>query len=725
MRRFLLGLAAVAITATAAHAQRRTDSIPRDTVRLTPITVTATRSAVDVFNVPAPVTVLDRATIRERAPNSVSDLFRGLPGLDVSGIGANQVRPIIRGQRGARILLLTDGIRLSNSRRQQDFGEIPALVDISAVERVEVVRGPSSVLYGSDAIGGVINIITNRPALPGLHGSAGYRYSGYDNQRRVTGSLAGRFGDLTVRARGSYRNTDPYRAPAGSFGNITLANGVRVEDSGVQDESFDGYLGYGLASGQDIFVKYERYNADSAGFGFVDPAAFSPGDPLIQIRYPTQRFNKVSAGYRGIGVPLPFADRVDAVAYWQDNDRRLNIDIQIPTGGAPGPDSVVINQRNVTGIETVGGRLEFAKLIGSAVTLTYGVDFFRDATTNTDTSMSTAFFTAPPFPGGPTVFEDPVATDPNVPNASFRSIGAFVQSEIKFAPRATAILGARYQDVNASTRATPGLTGPTVDATDRTVVGAANVIVGLTNRVSVLGSVGRAFRSPNLVERFFNGPTPEGLGFQVPNTNLKAETSFNVDLGLRYRDSRFYFEGFVFQNQIFDGIRIQATGDTVAALPAFSNVNVEKLRARGVELNGDLQLQFGFGVGAHFTRLDTKNVTEDQNSPVGSSFSTQIGGFLRYRDPSGRFFGEYAVRHNGERGDAGILPGNPIGTTLPAFTVHSLRAGVTVFRRGTQAHRVTVAVRNLTNELYAEFSNASFFRPEPGRYLVVAYDLTF
>ncbi len=723
MRRFLFAAAAVAITATTAHAQRRTDSIPRDTVRLTPIVVTATRRAVDVFNVPVPVSVLDRATIRERVPNSVSDLFRGLPGLDVSGIGANQVRPVIRGQRGARILLLTDGIRLSNSRRQQDFGEIPALVDISAVERVEVVRGPASVLYGSDAIGGVINIITNRSALPGLHGSAGYRYSGHDDQQRVVGSVAGKFGDLTVRARGSYRDTDPYSAPAGSFGNITLANDVRVEDSGVQDESFDGYLGYDLSSGQDVFVKYERYSADSAGFGFVDPAAFSPGDPLVQIRYPRQRFDKVTAGYRGIGVTLPFADRVDAVAYWQDNDRLLNFDLQIPTGGAPGPDSVVVNQRNVTSIETVGGRLEFAKLIGSAVTLTYGVDFFRDATTNTDTSMSATYFAAPPFPGGPTVFEDPTVTTPNVPNARFRSIGAFVQSEIAIAPRATVILGARYQDVNASTRETPGLTGPTVSATDRTVVGAANVIVGLTNRVSVLGSVGRAFRSPNLIERFFNGPI-EGL-FQVPNTDLEAETSFNVDLGLRYRDSRFYFEGFVFQNQIFDGIRSQATGDTVATLPAFTNVNVEELRARGVELNGDVQLPLGFGVGAHFTHLDTQNVTEDQNSPIGDGFSTQIGGFLRYRAPSGRFFGEYTVRHNGERDDSEILSGNPIGTTLPAFTVHSLRAGVTVFRRGTHAHRVTVAVRNLTNELYAEFANASFFRPEPGRHLVVAYDLTF
>ena len=113
------------------------------------------------------MSVIDSAAIAEQPPNTATDLLRELPGVDVIGTGTNQVRPSIRGQRGQRILLLQDGMRLNNARRQQDFGEIPALVDVSTIQRVEVVRGPASVLYGTDAIGGVMNIITRAPSFEG------------------------------------------------------------------------------------------------------------------------------------------------------------------------------------------------------------------------------------------------------------------------------------------------------------------------------------------------------------------------------------------------------------------------------------------------------------------------------------------------------------------------------------------------------------------------------
>jgi len=701
------------------------DSTRKDstTVRMTPIVVTATRTERSVFETPTPVSVLDRETIRERAPNSVSDLFRGLAGLDVTGVGTNQVRPVIRGQRGQRVLVMEDGLRLNNSRRQQDFGELPALVDIASAERVEIVRGPASVLYGSDAIGGVVNVITQRPALDGLHGAAGYRYSSSDDQQHVTGNVNGRFGRLSLLGRGSFRTTNPYSAPAGTYGDITLGQDTRVNDSGVDDYTAEGYLGYQIARGHDAFVRYERYAADSSGFGWVDPAAYAPSEPLIQIRYPFQRFDKVSAGYHGIDLGLPVADKVDVVGYWQGNRRRLTLDLNIPFDPSqlpPGVDSagLVIDQRNYTDIATVGGRLEARKLLAGSVALTYGLDMFRDASENTDTNATTVYGFGPPTPD--------VSTRPLVPNASFRSLGVFAQGEFHVLPRTSVILGARYQDVRAATRETPGVTAPAIVATDRTVVGAANVIVDVARNVSLVGSVGRGFRSPNLIERFFDGPTPEGFGYQVPNADLKAETSLNVDLGARYRNRWLFAEAFVFQNRISDGIRIQAVPDSmVGALPVYQNVNIEKLRARGLELNGDARLPVGLSIGGTYTHLDTKNVTEDQNSPIGDSFSDQLTGTLRYDNPGARFFGEYRVRHNFKRADAELIPGNPIGTVLPAFTTMSVRAGMVVLRRGTMAHRVSVGVLNLTNTLYAEFSNVSFFRPEPGRTVVLTYDLTF
>ena len=180
----VLGLLGGLAMPLAAQQQTDTTAGRRDTTQgptrpypLPAMVVTATRTEKQVFDVPKPVSVVDRTELREQSPNTAADLFRDLPGLDVSGVGLTQVRPSIRGQEGQRILLLEDGLRLNNSRRQQSFGEVPALVDVTGLDRVEIVRGPASVLYGTDAIGGVINLISRRPTQLGLHGSLGYRYT--------------------------------------------------------------------------------------------------------------------------------------------------------------------------------------------------------------------------------------------------------------------------------------------------------------------------------------------------------------------------------------------------------------------------------------------------------------------------------------------------------------------------------------------------------------------
>jgi outer membrane receptor protein involved in Fe transport len=135
--------------APAVHAQNRTAEQGDSVYSVDPVIVTATRGPRPLSDTPRPALVLQRRDLSEQMPNSVSDLFRMQPGLDVTGVGISQVRPQIRGQGGQRILLLADGLRMNNTRRKNDFGELPALVDLGAIEQVEVLRGPASVLYGS------------------------------------------------------------------------------------------------------------------------------------------------------------------------------------------------------------------------------------------------------------------------------------------------------------------------------------------------------------------------------------------------------------------------------------------------------------------------------------------------------------------------------------------------------------------------------------------------
>jgi hemoglobin/transferrin/lactoferrin receptor protein len=716
-------LVAVVLAVSTPLVARAQSPQPTDTVKTTMldvVTVTATRTPKTVFRTASPVLVVDSTRIRATLPNGPAELFRDSPGMDVAGTGTNQGRPIIRGQRGQRILLLEDGIRLNNSRRQQDFGEIPSLIGLDALDRVEVVRGPASVLYGTDAIGGVINLITARPTYGGvgkrISGLAGYRYSTSDQQRRPSGSAFGQIGRLGFAATGAWREADDYDAPAGHFGNVSLNNDLRVFDTGVRDGWLALQGGYGLSAHHTISAKLSEYTARDAGFGFVENSALGLVDaPRIEIRYPDQSYRKLSAQYLGNALALPVADKIDVIAYSSRNERSLQLGVFVPFGpGTPAGAGVQVDSRNFTDVGTVGFRAEATKTIRSQV-LTYGMDFFRDRSNNTDSSVTAVLGFGPPRPQ----LNDTAST----PNAAFSSRGIFAQGDLTLGTRLTAVLGARWQTVNASTRSTPRMTAPLVNASDNTVVGAANLLYRVIDQVHLVASVGRAFRSPNLIERFFKGATPEGAGYQIPNPALEPETSLDVDLGVKIGTGQLYGEAFVFRNDVSNGIRIAPTGTKVGPFNAFQNVNVDRIRDKGVELLGQAPLGRGFAFAGSYTRLSSRDVLNPLN-PVGDSYSSKTTGSFGWRAPSGRFWGEYAVRHNGERKDV-ALGSSPVGPVLPSFTVHALRGGARLFKAGPVSHSVTVAVNNLTNRLYAEFANVSFFRPEPKRTLAVSWTSAF
>jgi outer membrane receptor protein involved in Fe transport len=721
---------ALAILATPASAQTpaaRDSAARADSTRtssrvtsLKQVTVTATRTARDVFDAPAAVSVIDSAALHDKLPNTAVDAFRELPGLDVTGVGTNQARPTVRGLGGQRILLLEDGLRLNNSRRQQDFGELPAIAGITGVDRVEVVRGPASVLYGTDAIGGVVNVITAglpSPGSDGVHGWAGFRYSTADKQQTPSAGIQGRAGRFAFRANGAYRDTRSYDAPAGTFGDIRLDRDVKVNDTGVRDYSYNALAGWDLGSAQSLFARAERYTARNAGFGYVANADLGATDaPTIQITYPDQDVSRYSLGWRALALGSALADRVEVTTYLQNNTRHLDLDVFIPFGrGLPPTAGVSSQQRNWTDLRTLGFRAEATKLVGNRVLLTYGADAFRDRSENTDSSLTVVTGFGPP--------QREASTRPQVPNASFRSAGVFVQSDMRLIDRVSVILGGRVQDVLAKTRETPNLSDPLFESRDRTAVGTAHLLVRAAPGLNLIASVGRGFRSPNLVERFFEGATPEGSGYQRRNLDLDPETSLNVDLGARWRRAGLFAEAFVFQNDVHDGIAVKATGDSVNRLPAYRNVNVDRLRFRGLEVAAGARAFDAIDLSANFTRLKAKNVS-DPALPVGDTYSRKAVFDAAWRPVGNRLSLGYTLRHNGEQKDV-VIGTSAVGAVIPSFTVHDVRAQASLFERGRNRTSLVLGVHNLTDELYAEFANASFFRPEPGRSVSTALVVEF
>jgi outer membrane receptor protein involved in Fe transport len=185
------------------------------------------------------------------------------------------------------------------------------------------------------------------------------------------------------------------------------------------------------------------------------------------------------------------------------------------------------------------------------------------------------------------------------------------------------------------------------------------------------------------------------------------------------------FEAFYFRTWLSDGIRITATGDTIGPFPAFQNVNVDKLTLQGVELLAEVKPVESVTLGATFTWMDGSDEENDQNNPISDTYSSRITGEVTYTQPSGRWWTQFQIRHNGEQKDAEFVIGSPIGDVLPSFTVMHARAGVKLFDHGRMSHSIVLGVENLTDQLYAEFSNATFFRPAPKRTLLVSWATSF
>jgi outer membrane receptor for ferrienterochelin and colicin len=161
----------------------------------------------------------------------------------------------------------------------------------------------------------------------------------------------------------------------------------------------------------------------------------------------------------------------------------------------------------------------------------------------------------------------------------------------------------------------------------------------------------------------------------------------------------------------------------VNRLPAFRNVNIDSLRYRGLELSAGVRGFHALDLTGNFTRLQAKNLV-DPTSPVGDTYSRKLVLDAAWRPLGDRLSLGYTLRHNGEQKDV-VVGSSAVGDVVPSFTVHDVRAQAGLFQRGRNRTSLVVGVHNLTNELYAEFANASFFRPEPRRSLTTSLVVEF
>ncbi len=248
-------LAVLCATSSLASANNQTDQV----------VVSANRFEQPISSILAPVTVVTREDIDHWQSNTVIDVLRRLPGVDISQSGGmgQQSSLFIRGTESRHVLVLIDGVRLNQAgiSGSSDMSQIP----ISLVQRIEYIRGARSAVYGSDAVGGVVNIITRRDN-DGTTLNAGIGSHSYQNYNGSTQQKIGE--NTTVTAAGAYTHTKGFDVEArgntgggpqpdkDGFLNKTLWLGVEHQFSSALSA-------YARAYGYDNRTSYDGTPADT------------------------------------------------------------------------------------------------------------------------------------------------------------------------------------------------------------------------------------------------------------------------------------------------------------------------------------------------------------------------------------------------------------------------------------------------------------------------------
>ncbi|HAY21786.1 MAG TPA: hypothetical protein DCY27_06395 [Desulfobacterales bacterium] len=638
-----------------------------DSVQMESVVVTATRTETPVFETSLPVNVIRRGQIEREQPISIAEIFKREAGLDASTTGPGSVRPMIRGLFDDRVLVLVDGIRLSE---QRGGGSHRLSIDPYQIEKIEVVRGPGSVLYGSDAIGGVINIITRQAKVedrPGrrsefsLSGGVDNACDGLEQNTVCQGGC----NNVNLFLNSIYRNTSDINTPSGNLPH-SFYRGFTLSGSGAiawpQSEltfsawGTEGDIGIPNRTAQESYFKDEAHAMAQGSYRHYDISEYCPE---IRVDAAFQRHQR----HMQILNPTPATSDLDILL----NINTWNLQ----------------PQANLTW----GDRHRF----------TTGLQFFReDASSTRDRWLLTACgWTPSPLPGV-------------IPDSDRTGLGMYVQDEFTLTDRLSLTPGIRFDWIRAAAGESPLHPVGSSSADDSAVSGNLGMVYRLTPHLNLVANAGRAFRAPTLLERFFYGPHQDTV--DIGNPDLKPETSFNLDVGLKANFSRFQGSLSFFRNEISDYIIKRDTGvfDPVSGLEIARWENVGRALLYGAEAEGAYILGAGFSLFANLSYVRGKDQTASTDLPDIPPFKSNYG--LRYQaavrsdwDVWTEFAG-LTVSRQGQ-----VAPSErPSGgyTTLTWSTETCYKKTV----------RLSLMVANLTNKSYHDhLSRVTWMNEQPGR----------
>ncbi|MDX1742942.1 MAG: TonB-dependent receptor [Ruegeria sp.] len=531
-----IALISAAISAAPVGAQELEDDI----IQLGDIIVTGTGIPTKVFKSPGSVTVVDSDEIREIPPASVANLLSDVPGVQVSENDLDRIR--IRGEESQRVAILIDGQRLSDHNR---YGT-PVLVSPLDIERIEIVRGPSSVVSGNRAIGGVVNIITKRGAGKPLEASVTAGYIGANDGYTAGASLAGTVERFDYRLSYSESDLNDRKTPDGD-----------LDPSGSEDSGYMAFLGYDFGKNY-VGFRYQDYDASTEVF---------TGDPNAQIDLPKRDLKKYSAFYEGEDL-TPWMSMLKFSAYTQTVDRKFDSEFGLPASPSPfAPTSIgaTSDDEQTTSGFLASANLDFAPGHRSVIGFEYEDDRLETH------KSSTAFFALPFIPP---------ATSTSFADASIETYSVYGQHEATFG-RFTATVGARYYNVDSDLDdfTVDGIAQPTQSNSDDRWLGSAGLVYEFADDTILRANISQGYTYPSLSELFL---TTSGGGQTISgNPNLKPETATNYEIGGRIDRGNVVLDAVIFYTESKDYITTVADPNNPGQLVYH---NVDRADSWGLEL---------------------------------------------------------------------------------------------------------------------------------------------
>ena len=493
-------------------------------VELEVMQVTAGRQAESQYQVPQAVTVVTREDIARQGPQVIAQALAYQTGAFFQQSGPGQGIVIVRGLKGSEVLHLVDGMRLNNAFFRNSPSQYLGLVDPQNLAQIELLRGPNATIYGSDAMGGVVHVLTPEQHFDSdgwdLRGGARAYYDSADLERSGRVHLASGNRQLSVAAGFSYsefgqrRLAEPGQSPDGA-GGFTLED--RVNDTDYRSRGWDFKTLWTPAGGHELMAAAQSFEVPELQRYFQTVPGYSGAAPSRQIAEfrDDRRFYHLRYRY---ALPLAFLENIELHLARQvmTDDRLDRNNPQSPP--PPLRDEFTFNR------STLDGFTAQAESGAGAHRLRYGIELYRDQVD------SSAYRETPPdsgtisYPNGTSFFS------PFPDGSRADDFGAYLFDEWRAGADWLFEAGLRYSRHETEIAQGDRAFGAGLSQDDFT--GSLGLRHVLTPSLAWTANLGRGFRAPNLFDLALVGQRANDR-VVIANLDLKPESVTTVDMGLK------------------------------------------------------------------------------------------------------------------------------------------------------------------------------------------------